>query len=157
MALPTHLQQLLDYDEWADRELARALTGLATPPPRAVQLLNHVIGASFLWLARLEGRPSPCAVWPEWTLARCASEIAELRAKWGAWTKGGGAARLDATIAYVNSKGEPHSSRVADVLTHVALHGVHHRAQVLAELRAAGHAPPYLDFIHATRTGQLAT
>lgn len=35
------------------------------------------------------------------------------------------------------------------------MHGVHHRAQILAELRAAGHVPPYLDFIHATRTGAL--
>ncbi|MBM4015253.1 MAG: hypothetical protein FJ293_09875 [Planctomycetes bacterium] len=58
-------------------------------------------------------------------------------------------------MTYLNSKGERHESRVADILTHVAMHGVHHRAQILAELRAAGHVPPYLDFVHATRTGAL--
>ena len=60
---------------------------------------------------------------------------------------------FEATITYTNSKGEPCTSRVADVLTHVALHGAHHRGQLVAELRAAGHVPPYVDFIHATRTG----
>ncbi len=157
MPLPMHHQQLLEFDDWANRELAAALTALATPPPRAVKLLSHVVGASLLWLARLEGKTAPCAVWPEWPLPQCVAEVGALRAKWREWAAGGGAERLEASITYVNSKGERHASRVDDVLTHVAMHGVHHRAQILSELRAAGHPPPYLDFVHATRTGRLAT
>lgn len=166
MPLSAHHEQLLDYDDWANREVLAALRGLAAPPPRAVKLLNHVVGASLLWLARLQERPAPCAVWPAWGLAECAAEAVVLRTKWRTWTDAtfgaahdavANAALLTTTIAYQNSKGERHSSRIDDVLTHVAMHGVHHRAQILAELRAAGHAPPYLDFIHATRTGCLAT
>ncbi len=164
MSLPTHLETLLDYDDWANREVVTSLEASAVAgalPPAAVRLLAHVVGASRLWLSRLRGEPMPCAVWPAWTLAPCAAEVATLRARWREWAApldaATNAASLDVTIAYVNSKGERHTSRVADVLLHVALHGTHHRAQLLTQLRAAGHTPPCLDFIHATRTGALRT
>jgi uncharacterized damage-inducible protein DinB len=37
------------------------------------------------------------------------------------------------------------------MLTHVALHGVHHRGQIAASLRANGIDPPALDFIRFAR------
>ena len=155
MALSPLQEQLLDYDDWANREALALLQRSPAPPPRALELLDHVVGASRLWLARLQSQPSPCAVWPDWTLPQCAAEVAALRGHWRAWSAPQDDASLAGSIAYVNSKGERHSSRVADVLMHVALHGTHHRAQILTELRATGHEPPYLDFIHATRTGAL--
>ncbi|MBM4015252.1 MAG: hypothetical protein FJ293_09870 [Planctomycetes bacterium] len=81
MALPMHHQQLLVFDDWANRELARSLGALAAPPSGAVKLLCHVVGASLLWLARLEGRPAPCAVWPKWSLVQATAEAAALLAK----------------------------------------------------------------------------
>jgi uncharacterized damage-inducible protein DinB len=155
MPLPPHHEQLFDYDDWATREVAAALSHLAAPPPRAVKLLAHVVGASLLWLARLQSQASPCAVWPDWSFAQSATEIATLRARWRAWSEPLAAAALAGSFTYLNSKGERHESRIDDVLTHVELHGTHHRAQILTELRAAGHEPPYLDFIHATRMGKL--
>ena len=53
----------------------------------------------------------------------------------------------------VNSKGEPWTSSVEDILTHVVLHAAHHRGQVASGLRAAGHEPAYTDYIHAVRRG----
>ncbi|MSR47401.1 MAG: damage-inducible protein DinB [Planctomycetes bacterium] len=155
MPLPPTQEQQLDYDGWANREILASLRPLPAPPARALALLNHVVGASRLWLARLQGTPSPCAVWPQWTLAQCSAEVGALRERWRRWSAPLVPDALEAMITYTNSKGERYTSRVADVLTHVALHGAHHRGQLLAELRAAGHLPPYVDFIHATRTGAL--
>jgi len=154
MALSPLHEQLLDFDDWANHQVV-ALLQHAPAPPRALKLLDHVVGASRLWLARLQSQPSPCAVWPDWTLPQVAAEVAALRGHWRDWSDKQDAAALAGAIAYKNSKGERHSSRVADVLTHVALHGAHHRAQILTELRLAGQEPPYLDFIHATRTGAI--
>src|SRR6185503_19740638 len=64
------LERLFAYDEWANREVLANLQAAPAPSPRALKLLNHVVGAELLWLARLEIRPSPVAVWPDFTLAQ---------------------------------------------------------------------------------------
>jgi len=62
---------------------------------------------------------------------------------------------LAGSIEYRNSKGERWQSSVADVLTHVLLHGSYHRGQIASAVRAAGGIPAYTDFIHASRQGLL--
>ena len=56
-------------------------------------------------------------------------------------------------IGYRNSKGEPFSSRVEDIITHVLTHSAYHRGQAALEMRAAGLQPAYTDFIHGVRQG----
>jgi uncharacterized damage-inducible protein DinB len=62
-------------------------------------------------------------------------------------------AGLDETVDYVNSKGEPWTSSVEDILTHTVLHSSYHRGQIASDMRASGHAPAYTDYIHARRRG----
>lgn len=50
-----------------------------------------------------------------------------------------------------NSLGEDWTSTVGDILTHVAMHGAYHRAQIAAAIRESGRTPAYTDFIHAVR------
>jgi len=45
------------------------------------------------------------------------------------------------------------TSTVGDILTHVAMHGAYHRAQIAAAVRESGREPAYTDFIHAVRQG----
>jgi len=73
--------------------------------------------------------------------------------EWGGYLAKLGEADLAGTIEYRNSKGEQWQSTVADVLTHVLLHGSYHRGQIASAIRAAGGTPAYTDFIHATRQG----
>ncbi|MBL8842966.1 MAG: DinB family protein [Planctomycetes bacterium] len=156
MAFPAALERLFDYDDWANREVVLHLAAAAErAPPHSVKLLAHVIGASRLWLSRLRGESAPLPVWPAWSLEQCVAELAPLRGAWRAQSAATPDAALASTFAYVNSKGERFESVVADVLHHVALHGTHHRAQLLAELRATGIAPPLIDYIHAVRSGAL--
>jgi len=58
-------------------------------------------------------------------------------------------------IDYRNLNGEPFSSALGEILAHLPVHGQHHRGQITADLRAAGAAPPSIDFIHAARTGAV--
>ena len=44
---------------------------------------------------------------------------------------------------------------MADILTHVTMHGAYHRAQIAAAVRESGGEPAYTDFIHAARQGLL--
>jgi len=148
------LRRLFAYEGWANRRTLAALAAAAAPPPAALSRMAHLVGAGRLWLGRLLGEP-PAVVWPALDLAACHAGWDELELRWQAYLAALTPPALAATVPYVNSKGEPWSSRVGDVLTHVVLHGAHHRGQIAADLRAAGAEPPYTDFIEAARRGYL--
>ena len=59
------------------------------------------------------------------------------------------------TISYKNSKGEPWSSTVLDILTHVIVHSAYHRGQIASHMRETGQTPAFTDFIHAVRQGLI--
>jgi uncharacterized damage-inducible protein DinB len=149
------IRRELRYDDWANREVLRHLVRESSPPAGCVRWLAHVAGAQATWLARLEGRASELAVWPSLTLDELEATFARLREGWSGVLVTLAPDGLARTIEYVNSKGERWRSRVDDVLTHVVLHGVHHRGQIAHELRAAGLTPPGTDFILAARAGRL--
>lgn len=155
MTLSEHYEQLRKYDSWANREIAVSLTNLANPPARCTQLLAHIIGAEYVWLARLDMGAPPVAVWPELTLPQCDHHVEQLGNIWTEFFSKRLPGGLEDLITYKNSKGEPWSSRVQDVLTHVFLHSAYHRGQIATEMRRAGHTPAYTDFIHAVRQGLL--
>ncbi len=143
------------FDTWANREVVTTLRALPEPPPGVVAKLAHVAGVLRLWLARVNGEPSPLAVWPDLDLAATARELDASAGLWRRQIESLRAEDLEREVAYVNSLGHAWNSTVGDILTQTIFHGVHHRAQILADLRRAGHEPPYVDFIHAARSGRL--
>ena len=149
------LDRLFAYDEWANRETLANLEAAPAPNARSLRILNHVVGAELLWLARLEHGEPPCPVWPDFTLAQCAPHVRELPRRWQDYFADLAPDDLATTVAYVNSKGERHASAVGDVLMHVVLHSAYHRGQIAADVRASGRAPAYTDFIHCARSGLL--
>jgi uncharacterized damage-inducible protein DinB len=150
------LRRFFVYDAWANRETLHALERCSPPPPKTVRWLAHVIAAQWLWKARVDGVRPRMTVWPELSLADCAREIEKLAAEWQSFFGSATEAELARGVAYTNSKGESFTSRVEDILLHVVMHGVHHRGQIAAEIRASGGEPMYVDFIHAVRQGHLA-
>jgi uncharacterized damage-inducible protein DinB len=149
----TRLSRQLRYDVWANEETLRAL-GQAEPPPRSLRWMAHIIGAEFLWLARMRGEGSKLAVWPDLSLAQCREAQRELSAALLNFNLDE-LGPLDRRVSYVNSKGEPWSSTVEDILTHVVIHSAYHRGQIAADMRTAGQEPAYTDYIHAARQGHV--
>jgi len=145
------LGRFLRYDDWANRETLASLERIEDLPSGALKILAHIVGAERLWHGRLSGAPKPAAVWPALTVGECRAGLDELSRLWLAYLEGLTEQRLTEDVSYVNSKGEPWTSSVEDVLTHVAFHSAHHRGQIATALRAAGHTPAYTDYIHAVR------
>jgi hypothetical protein len=137
--LTLDLKRLLAYDEWANRETLASLEAIADPPQRSVKLLGHIVGAEQLWYEPAHWhKPGP--VWPGF-LWPSAATPSKARAPLGGY--------LQALTPPVSTRpglrqleGEPWTSRVGDVLTHVVLHSSHHRGQIASDIRAAGHEPP---------------
>jgi uncharacterized damage-inducible protein DinB len=153
MDLIRHFERQLEYNVWANREVASVLNALRDPPTASIRLLAHVIAAELLWLARLEETQPPLAVWPELSLGQCEQRIGEVHQKFEKYFESGLPDAFDYTITYKNSKGESWSSRVDDILTHVFMHSAYHRGQIALQMRQAGHTPAYTDFIHGVRQG----
>ena len=146
-------QRLFAYDDWANRETLASIAAAAAPAPRSVKLLAHIAGAERLWLERLRSEEKLAVVWPDFDLAGCRAALEDLARLWRGYLEGLTPPGLDETVSYVNSKGEPWTSSVEDILTHVVLHSSHHRGQIAADVRASGHTPAYTDYIHARRQG----
>jgi uncharacterized damage-inducible protein DinB len=150
-----NIRRLFSYDRWANRETVRVLKTIQNPPQKSLDYLAHILGAEYLWLLRLQPDGSKVVVWPKLTVSEAEKSFEDLERRWDAYLARLDLDLLESTIEYVNSKGEPWSSRVEDVLIHVVIHSAQHRGQIASNLRAEGFEPPYTDFIHSVRQGKL--
>ena len=150
--MSAELGRLLRYDVWANGETLDSLRQ-GSPPAKSLRWMAHIVAAEQLWLARLRQQPAPLPVWPDLTVAACATHLDQLSAGWPAYLEEIGSGRLARSVTYTNSKGEKWTSGFEDVLTHVTIHSAYHRGQIASDLRSAGHTPAYTDFIHAVRQG----
>jgi uncharacterized damage-inducible protein DinB len=152
---PDYYARLLRYDAWANAETLGSLRG-GEAPAKAMRWMGHIVGSGALWLARLRQEPPTMAVWPDLDLEGCATGIERLAAGWRGYLETLSPAGIEESIGYRNSLGEYWTSTVGDMLTHVAMHGAYHRAQIAAAVREGGREPAYTDFIHAVRQGFVA-
>jgi len=150
-----HLRRQFAYDAWPNREVLKAVRSSGQTSTRPLQLMAHILSAGRLWLERLRQQPQSLAVWPEFDLAQCEAQAAEIGRLWKEYLSGLSAVQLEQTASYKNSKDERWSSTVQDVLTHVLMHGAYHRGQIASWMRENGQTPAYTDFIHAVRQGWI--
>lgn len=145
--------RMFAYDHWANRECLLSLRAAGSVPGGALRKAAHILSAQKLWLERLQNERQSMPVWPSSTVDECITLADEMAAAWRRYLGALGEGELEKTTDYRNSKGEPWSSRVDDVLLHVILHSAYHRGQIAGETRAAGKEPALTDFIHAVRQG----
>jgi uncharacterized damage-inducible protein DinB len=156
---PDDIRRLVAYDRLGNdltlASLATSFTATSPAPERAVAVMAHIIGAERLWLARIEGEPSPLAVWPALDLDGSRRELEALDLPWAHLLGQLDPATLAREVHYTNSRGDTFTNRVDDILQHVVLHSAHHRGQIAAAVRAAGGTPAYTDYIHIVRSGLI--
>lgn len=143
------LLTLLDHARWADTQAIATISAIDPERPQraeATRLYAHLAGADGLWLARIEGRPSAVAVWPELTLDAAAALASESLDAMRAIVASG-AGGLGRVVAYRTSAGDAYRSTVAEIITHVALHGSYHRGQIAILARQGDAAPAMTDLI----------
>jgi uncharacterized damage-inducible protein DinB len=151
------VRRLFEYDRWANRQVAEALTNSRSAPAKSVRWMAHVVAAEAIWLARLMHQPASLPVWPEFSAAELLPQLDIVDRSWKELLNGLTETLLESKCEYVNSKGESFADRVDDVLRHVVMHSAYHRGQIAADMRAAGIEPVYTDFIHAVRQGYIGS
>lgn len=151
--------RMFTYDDWANRQCLTVMRRATTASPDIVGRMAHILAAQKLWLERILNQPQSTPVWPTATIEDCLTLADEMSVAWVAYltrvSNQFAPGSLDDQVEYRNSKGEPWSSRVEDILLHVLMHSAYHRGQIALQMRSSGEEPAYTDFIHAVRQGFL--
>lgn len=157
----TDFLRMFEYDHWANRECLVALQSARKISPDVIGRMAHILSAQKLWLERILQQRQSTPVWPTVSIDDCLALCDEMSSAWRTYlarvANQFAPGSLDDNVEYKNSKGEPWSSRVEDILMHVLFHSTYHRGQIALQMRAAGDDPAYTDFIHAVRQGFLET
>ncbi len=151
-----HLRRLLAHLEWAN---ARVVGVLESQPASAVstdavRLFAHVLGAERGWISRVRGEEGPVQPWPSLSLADLRPEMERNAADLEALFRDLDEEALSRLVEYETTAGVAHRTPLADILTHVAMHGAYHRGQVAWALRHGGAEPVGTDFITMAREGR---
>jgi uncharacterized damage-inducible protein DinB len=151
-----HLKRLAAHLAWADQLAGSALGRAQRAESDLYDLLDHLLGAEHVWLARLGGRQPEVAVWPHLE-AGARADLARRNATDLVAIVGRITAEAAARpVTYTNSAGFTFTNTVEDILLHLCLHGSYHRGQIARELRRAGDIPEATDYIAFIRDAPAA-
>jgi len=153
---PSYFQTLYDYHYWANQRIltqvekvsdADFIKPLSKGYGSLRATLVHMIAAEGVWSTRLLGE-SPLAMLREAdlpTLAAIRARWSEVQVKFRTLIAEMTDAELQRVVEYKNTRGEPFSRPVWQVLAQVANHGTQHRAEAAAMLTDLGFSPGNLD------------
>jgi uncharacterized damage-inducible protein DinB len=164
---PDEIQQLYDYNAWANRRslsAAEKLTQTQFTEPLGSSFssvrdtLAHIYGAEWIWLERFQGRsPSGLPAAAEFT------DLAGLRATWLDretrlldFVAGLAQSDLDRELEYKTLNFGIYRNPLWQSMQHVVNHGTYHRGQVSTLIRQLGVQPVSMDLMHFYRERSLA-
>ena len=151
------VRRLWEHSTWADELLWAALATQRLGSTDAWREYSHIIGAEEVWLARVEGRAARLPVWPEVDRDELRDSRRQVLAGYTRFLDSLSADSLDHDIHYTNTAGRAFSTRLVDILLHVALHGQYHRGKINLVLRQEGVEPVPTDYISFVRGVPAAT
>jgi uncharacterized damage-inducible protein DinB len=150
------LCRLFEHMAWADLRVLELLESAPRARQQSVErVYSHLLAAERVWLMRLRGEDSSQQpIWPHFELSEMRALGERMAGAYRDLVASLGEDRLSEEVSYANSRGVIFRSTVADILTHVAMHGSYHRGQIAAAVRGAGAEPVNTDFItYARETG----
>ncbi len=147
-----HLSLLIRHLAWADRRTLDALNALPDVPVREVRLFGHILAAEQIYLARMRAEdPFPQVFWPEHALDRSREQMDPVHDALYSFVDDLSEEQLTRSVRYRNSAGIYYETPVSHMLTHLCLHGEHHRGQIAIQVRNSGYPPAVTDLITFVR------
>lgn len=138
--------------DWANQRILSHLQKTKTENESVIRLFSHILLAEQIWYKRIMGvDSSEFHVWGTEDLEACAKLVKQNKERYSALLQQLKEEDLLRVITYKNTQGKEFVNSIGDILTHVALHGQHHRGQINLRLRADGLDPVGIDYISMVR------
>lgn len=126
------LEQLFDYDLWANRQWLALLQRQGMPEPDR-GIFQHILAAQEIWLRRCQGHSPSAMPQPE-------LDEANLEAMNRDWKKVLAESTHDPVVEFSRTTGEKYALTLVQIARHVINHGTYHRGELRGLRRAAGEA-----------------
>jgi len=149
--LYAHFTRLFTYNDWANRRVLTALREIEPWPPKVADRMSHLLVSQQIWYTRAMNIEPPADLWPKYSIEELEAINLESTQQWLGLTADIKREDRAKVVQDKNSAGTPFETMIVDIMTHVINHSTHHRAQIIASLRDAGHEPPQTDFIFFAR------
>ena len=140
--LYSYIEKLYAYNDWANKEMLKALESQNVTDEYCLKMFSHVLNAQFIWHRRVTEQANAYKIWDIWSFAEMQNAISDNYECWKIYIKTLNDSELERFFSYQNSAGDSFKSRVLDCLMHCVNHATHHRGQVGKRLRELGLVPP---------------
>jgi uncharacterized damage-inducible protein DinB len=142
-----HFLSMMKHDYWASERLLQTLHQLPWIPIKAKEIFDHIVAAEVTWYARIADLTPELPIWKSnLDMASLSTYLNESHERWMELLESDEDV-LSKTVTYKNSAGRELSSTVAEILTHLTLHGQYHRGQVMILIRDQVEHMPSTDYI----------
>lgn len=156
---PAEIQLLYEYNYWASTKILMAATNVthedfvaptAFPHGGLRGTLIHTVAAEWIWRRRVAEQDNPTTMLDEERFPNFESVLARFQEEEGKmrqFLERLTAEELNNPVAYKDTSGKDHAQPLWQILTHVVMHGMQHRAEAAAILTDLGHSPGGIDLI----------
>jgi uncharacterized damage-inducible protein DinB len=142
------LQQLLKYNDEANRRFIDAVLAARSANDRAGVILSHILNAHHIWNSRIGGTSPtgdprelrPPETWPALNAENYRRSLELLASE-----------DIERVVDYRDTKGNAHCNRIRDIVLHVVNHSTYHRGQLALLLGQEAKQPPSTDYIFHVR------
>lgn len=143
-----HFINLLDYNNWANQRAFISIADTFGIDERAYELFSHIIAAQKIWLSRiLKNGDNPISSWTKFDKKETQILLSSIHNDWMNYLSESDVEQFTEKINYKNSRGDEHTKKVADIITHVINHSTYHRGQIAIIVKACGGVPAVTDYI----------
>lgn len=156
------MKKQFDYHVWANEMVLRHIETLPEEVflkatdlgfSSIAEVFGHLAAAEDVWLARLKGEtPPPLTPKPFRSVEEAIRYMNEQQERSREYIHG--VKDWETVIDYSNSKGQPFSNTIIEILQHMVNHGTYHRGNVTTMLRYHGYAGTLTDYIVFARANE---
>lgn len=133
--LKSHFLKIFRHMKWADESALNLLAMKNIHEGRVYELLSHIIIAESTWFKRIRGEFYDNQFWNLLSHEEIKQLIEESNSRFVNYISMLDEKDFQKMISYRNSKGIDYVTSVEDILTHIALHGMYHRGQIMLLMR----------------------
>lgn len=156
MDYKSHFSFLLNYNLWANNNVANTLLENKLDTGKPIELFSHIINAEIIWLGRIKNISDfRCKPFEVRNINEFNKLFKSINEEWIEFVLSLQENDFNNLIKYRNLKGEDCISKIWEIATHMINHSTYHRAQIASAVRSMNIQPAVTDLIGYARLNKI--